>query len=159
MLGSTLEPQAFSCAYTLLRAPYFGRYLPMLQKFYSRSDELLVDFTISLTIAIAAELGINKTRYLRSSEMGIAGGKSERLVKIVQAVGANRYLSGPSAKDYIEQDCFDRADIDVEYINYDYPEYPQLHPPFDPRVTVLDLLFMMGPSAPQYIWPNGMDRK
>ena len=35
---------------------------------------------------------------------------------------------------------------------YDYPEYEQLYPPFDPQVTVLDLLFMKGPAAGEYIW-------
>jgi hypothetical protein len=32
-----------------------------------------------------------------------------------------------------------------------YPEYPQLHPPFTHNVTVLDLLFSVGPAAPQYL--------
>jgi hypothetical protein len=32
-----------------------------------------------------------------------------------------------------------------------YPEYSQLHPPFEHGVTVLDLLFMVGPGAPQYL--------
>jgi hypothetical protein len=35
---------------------------------------------------------------------------------------------------------------------YDYPEYPQLYPPYDPQVSVLDLLFMTGPAAPDDIW-------
>jgi hypothetical protein len=37
-------------------------------------------------------------------------------------------------------------------MTYDYPEYPQLHPPFDPQVSVLDLLLMTGSEAPGYIW-------
>ena len=31
-----------------------------------------------------------------------------------------------------------------------YPEYPQLHPPFDHAVTVLDVLFNTGSEAPRY---------
>ena len=37
-------------------------------------------------------------------------------------------------------------------MTYAYPEYDQLYPPFDPQVSVLDLLFMTGPEAPDYIW-------
>ena len=34
---------------------------------------------------------------------------------------------------------------------YGYPEYPQLHPPFEHAVTILDLLFNTGPDAPRYM--------
>jgi hypothetical protein len=37
-------------------------------------------------------------------------------------------------------------------MQYDYPEYPQLYPPYDPYVTILDLLFMAGPEAPRFIF-------
>jgi hypothetical protein len=32
-----------------------------------------------------------------------------------------------------------------------YPQYPQLHGPFEPAVSVLDLLFNVGPDVPQYL--------
>jgi len=97
-------------------------------------------------------LGIRDTKFMRSSEIpGIDGQKTDRLIQILQHVGAQHYLSGPSARDYIEQEKFDEAGITLEYIQYDYPEYPQLHPPYDPFVTVLDLLFMVGEDALSYI--------
>jgi hypothetical protein len=36
-------------------------------------------------------------------------------------------------------------------MRYDYPEYAQLHPPYDGQVSILDLLFMTGPNALDYI--------
>jgi hypothetical protein len=36
-------------------------------------------------------------------------------------------------------------------MEYNYPEYPQLYPPYDPNVTILDLLFMTGPEASGYL--------
>ena len=42
--------------------------------------------------------------------------------------------------------------IAVEYMTYEYPEYEQLHPPYDPNVSVLDLLLMTGSRAPEFIW-------
>jgi hypothetical protein len=89
---------------------------------------------------------------MRSSELtGINGQKTDRLIQILQAVGATHYLSGPSARDYIEKEKFDSAGITLEYIEYKYPEYTQLYPPFDPYVSILDLLFMMGPDASRYV--------
>ena len=134
------------------KAPHFDQYVPLLETFYHRHDEFLADFTIDFTVALARELGNTRTRFMRSSEIaGINGQKTERLIQILQVVGGTHYISGPSARDYIEQEKFDTADIALEYMEYNYPEYPQLYPPFDPYVSILDLLFMTGPDAPNYI--------
>ena len=89
---------------------------------------------------------------MRSSEMpGIHGQKTDRLIQILQCVGATHYISGPSARDYIDSEKFEEAGITLEFIQYHYPEYPQLHPPYDPFVTILDLLFMVGKDAGAYL--------
>lgn len=133
------------------RAPHFKDYLPLLESFYGRRDESIADFTIATTMALANELGLQRTQFKRSSELpGITGLKTDRLVQILRQVKADHYLSGPSARDYIEADKFAAAGIRLEYIAYDYPPYPQLYPPYDPQVSVLDLLFMVGPAAADY---------
>lgn len=142
--------KAITFAYA--KAPYFRRYADFLEPFYQRQDVFLADFTIDLTIALARELGILHTRFMRSSELdGINGEKTDRLIHILQRVGATHYLSGPSAREYIEPEKFAAAGIPFDYITYDYPEYPQLYPPYDPYVSILDLLFMTGPQALDYI--------
>ncbi len=141
-----------SFTYAYARAPHFRSYLPWLESVYSQRYELLADFTIWLTIEIARNMGITHTRFMRSSEMeGIDGHKTDRLIQILQRVGARHYISGPSARGYIEQEKFDAAGIGLEYMEYNYPDYPQLYPPYDPYVTVLDLLFMVGEEALSYI--------
>jgi WbqC-like protein family len=134
------------------KSPYLQYYRPLLEEFYSRHPKLLADFTIDLTIELARELGINNTTFVRSSSLGATGSKTDRLVNILKAVGATHYISGPSARDYLEEDKLQAAGISLEYIVYDYPEYQQLYPPFDPYVSVIDLLLMTGPHAHQYIW-------
>jgi len=133
-------------------APHFDRYRSWLQRIYEDPPLLLADFTISTTIDLARMLHISNTRFVRSSTLGISGRKTDRLVAILRALGATEYLSGPSARDYIEPQKFEEAGIALEYIEYSYPEYPQLHPPYDPQVSILDLLFMTGDEAPNYIW-------
>jgi len=134
------------------KAPHFHQYVSLLEQFYQRHDEFLADFTIDFTIALTRELGNTHTRFMRSSELaGIDGQKTDRLIQILQAVGASHYSSGPSARDYIEKEKFDSAGITLEYMEYNYPEYPQLYPPFDPYVSILDLFFMTGPEAANYI--------
>jgi hypothetical protein len=134
------------------RAPHFDEYRPWLERLYASPPAMLADFTVATTIELAAMLGITSTRFLRSSELGIEGRKTDRLLAILQRLGADEYLSGPSARHYIEPERFAAAGIALHYVEYDYPEYPQLYPPFEPHVSVLDLLFMTGMEAPRYIW-------
>jgi hypothetical protein len=135
------------------RAPHFDRYAPLLERFYSTRPTRLADFTIELTQALAVELGICNTRFLRSSEIPRpAAHRTDDLLAILQHIGAGEYISGPSARSYLDEDRFGQAGVRVRFMDYAYPDYPQLHPPFDPRVSIVDLLFMAGPEAPDYIW-------
>ena len=142
--------KAVTFAYS--KAPHFKDYLPLLESFYNRRDDCLADFTVETTVLLSRELGITSTRFLRSSELpGIHGVKTDRLIQILKQVGAEHYISGPSARDYIEEEKFTEAGITLEYMEYNDPEYPQLYPPYDPYVTVLDLLFMTGKSAIEFM--------
>jgi hypothetical protein len=133
------------------KSPYLKEYLPLLESLYQRRDEFLADFTIESTIVLAREMGIASTRFMRSSELpGIEGQKTDRVISVLKQVGATHYLCGPSASSYMEPEKFDAAGITFEYMDYIYPEYPQLHPPYDPYVTILDLMFMTGKDALQY---------
>jgi hypothetical protein len=136
-----------------VKAPFFQAYSGWLEEVYARRPEKLVDFTIPLTIEIAAKLGICHTRFLRSSELPAQGQKTSRLIDILRHLGADHYMSGPSAKSYIDEEMFRAAGIHLEYMEYNYPEYPQMYPPYDPFVSALDLLFMTGPEAPRYFYP------
>lgn len=133
------------------KAPYFKTYFPWLEEIYSRRPELLADFTIPFTIEMAEKLGITQTRFARASQYQAVGAKTDRLVEILQKVQATHYISGPSAKDYIEDEKFTQAGISLEYMQYNYPEYLQLYPPYDPYISALDLLLMTGPQALTYM--------
>lgn len=44
---------------------------------------------------------------------------TERLISILQHFGANEYLSGPSASNYLRPECFGNAQISLEFARYD----------------------------------------
>ena len=77
---------------------------------------------------------------------------TRRLADLCNAAGATEYLTGPSARTYLDADLLAAAGISVRWMDYvGYPEYPQLYPPFEHAVTVLDLLFHTGPDAPRFM--------
>ena len=141
-----------SIKYAYSKAPFFDDVYPVLEEIYQLDTELLSEFTIASTIRLAKYLGINDTKFVLSSELGVDGKKTDRLIDLLKAANADHYISGPSAKDYIEYDKFDAAGIFLEFMEYEYAEYPQLYPPFDPQVSVIDLLFMTGREASGQIW-------
>ena len=66
-----------------------------------------------------------------------------RLVNLLQQIGATEYLSGPSARAYLagHESLFEQAGIRLLFKSYEgYPEYSQLHRPFEHAVSVLDVL-------------------
>jgi hypothetical protein len=136
------------------KAPYFNHYADTLERLYADPPQMLADFNIDLSIALARELGIHHTRFIRSSELKVEGQKTDRLIAILEKLGADHYITGPSARDYIEPQKFAAASIQLTYMHYNYPEYPQLYPPYDPQLSILDLLFMTGPDAMSFIQPD-----
>ncbi len=140
--------------HTYAKAPFFSTYKPFLEHVYmERRWDSLSEVNQFMTRVIALDyLGV-KTEFEDSRQYGAEGHKLDRLVDLACKAGATTYLSGPSARDYIDPSRFVDAGIDLVYVSYEgYPEYPQLYPPFDHAVSILDLLFMTGPDAPNYIW-------
>ena len=123
----------------------------------SVSDEPLLTTVNERTIrAICDRLAIPST-IRRCTELiareTLAGMQaSERLVALAKAAGADCYLSGPAARDYLDAGLFQTAGIAVEWMSYEgYPPYPQLWGGFEPRVSIVDLLLNAGPQAPRYL--------
>jgi len=100
---------------------------------------------------IAQYLGIT-TKFQSSSEFDLAEGRSERLLGICKSLGATTYVSGPSARSYLDVALFAAQGIAVEWFDYSgYPEYPQQWGTFSHGVTVLDLILNCGSDAPSFL--------
>ena len=136
------------------RAPCFEAYAPRIEELYrTATQERLSEINHRFLVAVRDMLGI-ETAVTWSSDYGGSGRKSERLVSLCRAAGATEYLSGPSARAYLDEDLFAAAGIRVAWMSYEgYPEYEQLHPPFEHGVSVLDLIFHTGPHALDHMLP------
>jgi hypothetical protein len=134
------------------RAPFFATYAPRVRQAFERaSSERLSDVNRSLIESLCQLLEI-ATPITWSSEYHPRQGRNERLIDVCVKSGATDYLSGPSARDYIDQAAFADAGVTVHFVDYSgYREYPQPYPPFEHAVSVLDLLFCTGPSAGDYL--------
>jgi hypothetical protein len=134
------------------RTPYFADYAPRFEPFFREpGTDTLSRVNHHLIRAICGALGIS-TPIRWSTEYATRSGRNERLIDVCRAAGATDYLSGPSARGYIDEAAWARAGIAVHFVDYsNYPEYPQPYPPFEHAVSVVDLLFCTGPRALEYM--------
>lgn len=136
------------------KAPYFNLYKPFFEEIYLGKSWLrLSDFNQHVIRVISTELLGIKSEFRDSRHFDARGTKQERLLDLLVKAGAEKYVSGPSAKEYIDVDAFSEAGIKLIYKDYsNYPRYRQFHPPFTHYVSIIDLLFHEGPHSPYYIW-------
>lgn len=137
------------------RAACFDAVYPRLAALYERaaSETMLSQVNYLFLRGLCDMLGI-QTPLTWSVQYASSGTKSEKLASICASAGATTYLSGPAAQAYLDPAEFTARGVEVRYMSYEgYPEYPQLYPPFEHAVSVVDLLFNTGDDAPRYLLP------
>jgi len=133
-------------------APFFEHYRETLEGAYLGTAEKELSLVNRRFLELVADLLGITTSLTSSTDYTSRSAKTERLLSICEGAGANVYLSGPAAKAYLDESMFAEAGISVTWMDYEgYPEYPQLYPPFEHHVSILDLLFSVGPKASNYL--------
>jgi len=133
----------FHAAYR--KAPYLSDAIEVMESVFSVEGAHLSSITIDSVRCLATYFGIAETTtFIRSSELGIGGCGSDRVLAICQHLEANEYITGHGARNYLDQPSFERAGIKVSFLDYGLAPYRQLCQPFIPYVSSLDLVAMMG---------------
>ncbi|MEZ9349998.1 WbqC family protein [Vibrio splendidus] len=136
------------------KAKYFQEYKWILDDIYDTEWDSLSDFNIYTTKLICDLLGI-QCDFVNSKDIESIGVKDDKLISICKSLSADYYLSGPSAKNYIDNDKFEEESIELAYIDYSgYPEYSQVQDDFEHYVSVLDVIFNCGPDSRSHIVNN-----
>lgn len=132
------------------KAPFFQDYFPFLKSVYKQKWPLLATLNIHLIKSFAKQLGLSPI-FVRASKLGLEGKRTNLLLDICKIFGANRYVSSIGAKNYMEEDqaksIFEKEGISVEFLEVNFPKYPQLFGDFIPELSVIDLLFNCGPES------------
>lgn len=133
-------------------APYFEEIAAWLEPLYlNESYSHISQLNRRFILAVCQYLDI-RTPITSSSDYKLLDGKTERLAGICYQAGGEEYISGPSAKGYIQDQIFEDMGIKLTWFDYiGYPEYPQIWGDFVHEVSILDLLFNCGGAAPRYM--------
>jgi hypothetical protein len=98
-----------------------------INRVYEHPWEKLIGINLAWIREICSILSI-KTNCIFSSQLNIETKGSQRILDICIKLGADQYLSGPSGKNYLDLESFDKAGINISWM-----------PPQEPNsLSVLD---------------------
>jgi hypothetical protein len=147
-------------------APYRGEMLALVEDVYAREYPSIASLSLATLMTLCRYYGLDRERtFVSSTQLGIEGASSQRVLEIVLRLGGDRYITGHGARNYLAHEIFDKAGVRVEYMDYLKVPYAQLHGEFTPYVSALDLIANKGPDGVEYIrsgaryWKDFLDER
>ncbi|MDD5655745.1 MAG: WbqC family protein [Elusimicrobia bacterium] len=133
-------------------APHFQAYAPLLTAIFDEPWDRLTPLNLRCIELLRQALGI-RTPILRSSELKLQGCKSDMVLAMCKAVGADTYLSGDGgSRGYLDLAAFQAQGVRVAWQDFRHPRYAQLPRSFSfiEKLSALDLLFNCGPRSLEF---------
>ena len=144
---------AITCSYE--KTPFFKDYFPTLREAISSNHEYLIELNLHLIETLAEILGLKFNMVCSSNFPYLGKEKNQKLVSMCRHMGADTYLSGSGGKAYVNEAMFTKAEISIQWHSYDHPTYKQRFDGFQPNMSIIDLLFNMGPKTKEIILKGG----
>lgn len=133
-------------------SPFRSDALGLVEHVYDHEYTGLSDLSRASMIALAEYFGfVSERKFVRICELGIQGSGTDRVLEVVKQLGGNKYITGHGAVRYLNHEKFEKAGIDVEYMNYLCTPYPQTNGTFTPYISALDLVANLGRAGDEVI--------
>lgn len=132
-------------AHSSWREAILGRLAPVL----GAGHERIADLNVELVRTVSTILGLDRVRFLRSSEMGPAAAGAEGIPEILERAGATVYFTGGGAGTRRHLDSHDLVakGIETRFVCDEFLPYRQPYGPFEPNLSVVDALLNLGPEG------------
>lgn len=143
------------------KARHFDEIVPLLEKALAGKYERLIDFNFHLNNDLLAYIGIATPIHFASDIPRTANDKENRIIEICKHFeGVDLLYDGKSAQNFINQEVFRARGIEVCFQDYRQTPYPQLWGgPFEPNLSILDLLMNCGKDAKKHILSSPLPEK
>lgn len=128
------------------KSSHFQDHADELKSLYCREWTRLLDLNIKILEMMLSWMKVS-TRLMRSSQLNVEGRGSELVLNLCLKVGARRYISGTGGKNYLDEESFHAAGIELIYKSPLLPDrYPQQHHKagFLRDLSALDILLNCG---------------
>jgi hypothetical protein len=150
-----VRKQARAIEQAYAKAPYLDDYWPELRAILSRDWQHIARLNSRLIRAVGEMLGCTAPLHIASEMATCEEDPTERLIQLTRELGGDAYLSGREGRNYLQQEAFSAAGLELWFQEAEAPVYPQLHGEFVSHLSVIDLLFNVGPDAAEVIRKMG----
>jgi hypothetical protein len=128
------------------RAPYYQEVYSLIEQTLAEGHRLLIDLNISIIRRFCSYMGLASSFEI-ASRLDAAGKGSDLILEICRSTGCTDYLSGVFGREYLDEESFREAGINIIYQEFTPPVYPQFYGDFISSLSIVDLLFHCGPSS------------
>lgn len=127
------------------KKPHASEMLEIVRPILDTKLSRLVDLNIMLLSRFCEKLAL-RPHFARTSDLGIEGQRSQRLINICQHFECDEYLSPVGSADYLAQDGhFTRSTVRLSFQNYTPVPYGQgQNQPFVSHLSIVDLYANLG---------------
>lgn len=137
------EKHLKAIAFNYARRPHFAEGYAFLEETLAAKG-LLADLNRAVVEGAARRLDL-ATEFVNARDLACPGHRSDHLLAICRAVGADDYLSPMGSHDYMEDDgVFAAAGFPVRFQSFVEIAYPQGREPFTPYMSFVDALMNLG---------------
>ena len=135
---------------TYSNTPFYEEYYPKLLDIMEKPWTSLSEMNKEIIKEVMDWLGLS-TAIQDSSDISWVGKKTEMLVSLAENVGAKEYVSNRGASAYVEINKFAEAGIEHLWQSFSSPIYDQGRENFVPDLSIIDMIFNLGPEASRVI--------
>ncbi len=136
------------------KTPHFKKYESFFKEVYAQEWKSLSELNIAIIKRMAEILKLN-VKFVNASELNAEGAKTDRLISVLQKIGADEYIANPASKCYIEPEKFEKAGISLYWYEFEHPSYQQQFGKFRSHLSAIDLLFNCGDKSIDLIREGG----
>ncbi len=97
---------------------------------YREKYATLPDLNIATMLATLKMFGVDDKDMLLQSRLGIDSKKDKLIMDICKSVDADIYYSGTGARDYQNEDDFEKIGVKLIYQDFKHPVYKQINSDF-----------------------------
>lgn len=147
-----------------IKAPYYDKYFSEMENIIMRPWKRLGAMNMALIVRYLNWLEID-TPILISQDYDIVGQKNDMLISMCRAANVDKYLSNIGSESYVNEKYLEDNNVDHYWLKYKNIPYDQpKHFSLDGRYTkgqfmenlsIIDLLFNMGPKSRDIILASG----
>ncbi len=123
------------------RAKNFNRIFDKLSNVYNKQFNYLIDLNFEIILLIIQELKIEGKKIMFSSDFNLKSKGVDKILDLLNIVGASDYITGLPSKEYINEEKFNKTGIKIIWHKYNTPIYKQLFGDFIPNLSTIDFLF------------------